>query len=434
MNIPDLTWNADAATAAQACADSNVANNTFQHCADGFGQNIYEVFGCTGPCPFDVSDAIISSWAAEASDYTWDTNSCASTCGHYTQEVWANTTSIGCGVASGTDPSGHDVTFFACDYAPAGNFTGQRPYEPGPNPPVTVGLLDGAGNAYVKEGDLTSSWIKVAGGASAIAVASDPVHGPLIGVTTGSGFYVKQGNVTGPFTLETASSSSAIALASDATNGALIAVTIASGVYAKQGSLTTLIKQAASASKLAVASDATNGPLIGVTTGSGFYVKQGSVTGPWTLETSSSSTGIALASDATNGALIAVTVASGVYAKQGSLTAPFIKQAASASKLAVASDATNGALIGVTTGSGFYVKQGSLTGSMDARDSELVDRDRARERRHQWRADCREHRERGLRQARKPDRTLDQASGKRQQDRSRRLIGYRPADGRAVAE
>ena len=39
--------------------------------------------------------------------------------------VWAATTSVGCGVATnGTK------TNWVCDYAPPGNFTGQRPYEP----------------------------------------------------------------------------------------------------------------------------------------------------------------------------------------------------------------------------------------------------------------------------------------------------------------
>jgi uncharacterized protein YkwD len=124
VTIPDLTWNADAAAVAQGWADNLLATNTFEHNANRgpFGENIYWE---SGSDPATSAVRASGSWASEQAAYTWDTDSCADVCGHYTQMVWAATTSVGCGVATdGTQ------TIVVCNYAPPGNFTGERPYEP----------------------------------------------------------------------------------------------------------------------------------------------------------------------------------------------------------------------------------------------------------------------------------------------------------------
>ena len=125
VTIPDLTWNPTAAATAQAWANNLLATNTFGHNpnAPEFGENI---FFESGPDPATSGDRAFASWASEAASYTWDTNACTADCGHYTQIVWAGTTSVGCGMATnGT------TTIWVCDYAPRGNIDGQRPYEPG---------------------------------------------------------------------------------------------------------------------------------------------------------------------------------------------------------------------------------------------------------------------------------------------------------------
>lgn len=125
VTIPDLTWNAAAAAVAQAWANNLLATNTFAHNpnAGNFGENIYSE---SGSDPATSGDRAFGSWAAEAASYSWDTNACAADCVHYTQIIWAGTTSVGCGMATnGTR------TIWVCDYAPPGNIIGQRPYEPG---------------------------------------------------------------------------------------------------------------------------------------------------------------------------------------------------------------------------------------------------------------------------------------------------------------
>ena len=68
------------------------------------------------------------SWAEEKSDYTYSSNTCASgaICGHYTQLVWRNTTRVGCAIH--TCPGLTYGSAIFCDYYPAGNFNGQKPY------------------------------------------------------------------------------------------------------------------------------------------------------------------------------------------------------------------------------------------------------------------------------------------------------------------
>src|SRR5438045_71100 len=74
VTIPDLTWNPDAATVAQAWADQMLATNTFGHNANRgpFGENIYWE---SGNDPSTSAARAFASWAAEQANYTWDTNS-----------------------------------------------------------------------------------------------------------------------------------------------------------------------------------------------------------------------------------------------------------------------------------------------------------------------------------------------------------------------
>jgi uncharacterized protein YkwD len=119
--IPPLAWSGAVADVAQAWAD----NCMFQHSGGMYGENIYAGTNAATP------QAVVDAWMAEASSYDYATNTCTGTCGHYTQVVWRASARLGCGVASCTENSpfnGGPWQIWVCNYDPAGNFAGMRPY------------------------------------------------------------------------------------------------------------------------------------------------------------------------------------------------------------------------------------------------------------------------------------------------------------------
>ena len=130
--VGPLTWDNDLAAIAQTwanqCIDVEVPSGLLDHnagrsdtYAEYVGENIYASSGFTPSGP----DAV-NSWAHEESSYTYSSNTCAGTCGHYTQVVWATTTKVGC--AYHVCASLQFPNAIVCDYAPGGNVNGQKPY------------------------------------------------------------------------------------------------------------------------------------------------------------------------------------------------------------------------------------------------------------------------------------------------------------------
>ena len=92
------------------------------------GENLATASASPNP-PTGGPASAVDDWASEEQFYSYATNTCADgkDCGHYTQIVWASTTEVGCSEAS-CDAGGWKTKMWVCNYRPAGNMQGQRPY------------------------------------------------------------------------------------------------------------------------------------------------------------------------------------------------------------------------------------------------------------------------------------------------------------------
>ena len=127
-----LRWAEDLAAYAQEWADRKAATCELEHRQDDpLGENLFyasPLWSSDGRVEEqDVKPAdVVTSWASEKADYRYATNRCArgAVCGHYTQIVWARTKEMGCGMSTCPDRS----QIWVCNYRPAGNVIGEKPY------------------------------------------------------------------------------------------------------------------------------------------------------------------------------------------------------------------------------------------------------------------------------------------------------------------
>ncbi|XP_041655015.1 peptidase inhibitor 16-like [Cheilinus undulatus] len=95
------------------------------------GENLY-----ASTKVLDLHEAL-EEWFLEHLSYDFNNNSCDEDkmCGHYTQMVWADTHRVGCAVHLCNDMEGLNwempTHFLVCNYYPAGNYEGERPYVEG---------------------------------------------------------------------------------------------------------------------------------------------------------------------------------------------------------------------------------------------------------------------------------------------------------------
>ena len=134
-----LVWDDKIAIDAQTYADKIALSGVWGHDPDNdksklydedYGENLYT---CTA-----YDDNLLTKaskvWAAEKPYYTYGPIGDASTCvrgqmcGHYTQQVWANTSRMGCGVNIYKRGDKKGWYIIVCKYATPGNYYTEYPY------------------------------------------------------------------------------------------------------------------------------------------------------------------------------------------------------------------------------------------------------------------------------------------------------------------
>ena len=133
VGVPDLIWSTELAELAQEWADVLISGPGLRHRPAAerdngrIGENVSGSYWSAPGGALRSPRRAVQGWLEEKEDYDYASNTCASgkICGHYTQMVWAETTAVGCAVARNEDLT-RDV--WVCNYTPAGNIVGQRPY------------------------------------------------------------------------------------------------------------------------------------------------------------------------------------------------------------------------------------------------------------------------------------------------------------------
>ncbi len=128
--VPALRWSSQLAAAAQRWAEHLAASGCAQTSSgSGYGENMYwssPVMWSDGTQQVSRKQPqdVVASWGKEAADYNYADNSCQAVCGNYTQLVWKDTKTVGCGMAVCADKA----QIWVCNYDPAGNLIGRKPY------------------------------------------------------------------------------------------------------------------------------------------------------------------------------------------------------------------------------------------------------------------------------------------------------------------
>lgn len=178
-NMTRLEWDQALAVVAQNWANQcNWAHNpgagaayaTLSPNPGGVGENIFATTASRASALAGTSSGV-TLWAAERASYNYAANTCASgqICGHYTQLVWARTLRVGCAITrcatmAGLPPQFTNAQYLVCNYNPAGNFVGQRPYvqgAPGTQcPPGYPNVVNGlCSPAAPNHGPALPSWL-----------------------------------------------------------------------------------------------------------------------------------------------------------------------------------------------------------------------------------------------------------------------------------
>ncbi|PWA54514.1 pathogenesis-related protein 1 [Artemisia annua] len=120
VGVGPMVWDENVASFAQNYANQRQADCQLVHSQDRqYGENIAWGTELTGASAVEL-------WVREKADYDYNSNTCApgKQCGHYTQVVWRKSVRLGCARVQ----CNSGAWFVTCNYDPAGNFNGEKPY------------------------------------------------------------------------------------------------------------------------------------------------------------------------------------------------------------------------------------------------------------------------------------------------------------------
>ncbi|KAF3639011.1 Pathogenesis-related protein 1B [Capsicum annuum] len=118
--LPSLTWNDTLATLAHDYSSIRLADCELVHSDSPYGENLAMGYG-----DFLSVDAV-NLWVGEKPNYDYASNSCKhDMCAHYTAVIWNNTLQVRC---ARLKCNNLDAWFVMCNYFPAGNVEGEKPY------------------------------------------------------------------------------------------------------------------------------------------------------------------------------------------------------------------------------------------------------------------------------------------------------------------
>lgn len=121
VGVPPLKWSYRLSLKAKRWASHLRRENCRVYHSPGnkLGENIYWSIRM-----MNTPEAVVDEWASEIQFFNPKTGRCqGGECGHYTQMIWKNTTKVGCAVVKCGEKE-----IWVCEYSPAGNWVGQKPY------------------------------------------------------------------------------------------------------------------------------------------------------------------------------------------------------------------------------------------------------------------------------------------------------------------
>lgn len=124
VGVGPVSWDDTVSAYAENYANQRISGCMLIYSGGLYGENIFLGSGRE----YTPTDAV-NAWVWEKQYYDYDTNTCVAgmNCSHYTQVVWEATVRIGCTRAK----CDSGAVLIICNYSPAGNVAGQRPYQAG---------------------------------------------------------------------------------------------------------------------------------------------------------------------------------------------------------------------------------------------------------------------------------------------------------------